>query len=196
LSQFPPEVILWANNPPWLERAASDYHGNSKPNRAGRSDPAAAATILRLPYGSTTMKNRTLSVEQAVTLALDFAASFGSAVRRAKRQRRRQAVAGCMLPQINMPLTYWGTTPSMVRQPGDPLTFSFVASSAINESIGWLSVSGTIDVAGKLRAELQRSRALLAAAQAGHHGRAPKSGARYDRRVLRSRAGAAAAPAG
>jgi len=120
------------------------------------------------PYGSTTMKNRTLSVEQAVTLALDFAASFRQAQfdEQSASEDVKQSRAA-LLPQINMPLTYWGTTPSMVRQPGDPLTFSFVASSAINESIGWLSVSGTIDVAGKLRAELQRSLALLAAAQAG-----------------------------
>ena len=120
------------------------------------------------PYGSETMKNRTLSVEEAVTLALDYAASFrqvqfdeqiaGEDVKQAR---------GALLPQINMPLTYWGTTPSTVRQPGDPLTFSYVASSAINESIGWLSVGGTIDIAGKLRAELHRSRALLAAAHAG-----------------------------
>jgi outer membrane protein len=120
------------------------------------------------PYGSTTMKNRMLSVEQAVTLALDYAASFRQAQfeEQSAGEDVRQARAG-LLPQFNMPLTYYGTTPSMVRQPGDPLTFSFVASSAINESIGWLSVSGTIDIAGKLRAELRRSRALLAAAHAG-----------------------------
>ena len=120
------------------------------------------------PYGSTTMKNRTLSVEQAVTLALDNAASLRVAQfdEQIAGEDVKQARAG-LLPQINMPLTYWGTTPSTVRQPGDPLTFSFAASSAINESLGFLSVSGTIDVAGKLRAELQRSRALLAAAHAG-----------------------------
>ena len=42
-----------------------------------------------------------------------------------------------------------------------------MASSAINESIGWLSTTGTIDIAGKLRAEKNRARALLAAAHAG-----------------------------
>jgi outer membrane protein TolC len=120
------------------------------------------------PYGSTTMKNRTLSVEQSVTLALENAASLRLAQfdEQSAGEDVKQARAG-LLPQINMPLTYWGTTPSLVRQPGDPLTFSFVASSAINESIGWLSVTGTIDIAGKLRAELHRSRALLAAAHAG-----------------------------
>jgi outer membrane protein len=120
------------------------------------------------PYGSTTMKNRTLSVDQAVTLALDNAASFRQAQfdEQSAGEDVKQARAG-LLPQFNMPLTYWGTTPSMVRQPGDPLIASYVAASAINESVGGLSVSGTIDVAGKLRAELQRSRALLAAAHAG-----------------------------
>ena len=120
------------------------------------------------PYGSTTMKNRTLSVEQAVTLALDNATSLRVAEfdEQIAGEDVKQARAG-LLPQVNMPLTYWGTTPSTVRQPGDPLTFSFAASSAINESMGFLSVNGTIDIAGKLRAELKRSRALLAAAHAG-----------------------------
>jgi outer membrane protein len=119
-------------------------------------------------YGSTTTKNRTLSVEQAVTLALDNAASLRLAEfdEQIAGEDVKQARGG-LLPQINMPLTYWGTTPSTVRQPGDPLTFSFAAASAINESMGFLSVNGTIDIAGKLRAELKRSRALLAAAHAG-----------------------------
>jgi outer membrane protein len=119
-------------------------------------------------YGSTTTKNRELSVEQAVTLALDNATSLRQAEfdEQIAGEDVKQARAG-LLPQISMPLTYWGTTPSTVRQPGDPLTFSFAASSAINETLGFVSVNGTIDIAGKLRAELQRSRALLAAAHAG-----------------------------
>lgn len=120
------------------------------------------------PYGSTTMKNRTLSVEQAVTLALDNAASFRQAQfdEQSASEDVKQARAG-LLPQFNLPLTYYGTTPSTVRQPGEPLTFSFAASSAINESLGALSVGGTIDIAGRLRAQLHRSRELLAAAHAG-----------------------------
>src|SRR5262245_34463569 len=119
-------------------------------------------------YGSTTTNNRNLSVEQAVTLALDNAASFKQAQfeEQSASEDVKQA-RSALLPQFNMPLTYWGTTPSTVRQPGEPLTFSYVASSAINESIGWLSATGTVDISGKLRAELRRSRALLAAAHAG-----------------------------
>jgi outer membrane protein TolC len=103
-----------------------------------------------------------------VTLALDNAASLRQA--QFEEQSAGEDVnqsRAALLPQFSMPLTYWGTTPSKVRQPGDPLIASYVAASAINESVGWLSTSGTIDIAGKLRAELNRSRALLSAAHAG-----------------------------
>ena len=42
-----------------------------------------------------------------------------------------------------------------------------VSSSAINETSAYFNTSGTIDISGHLRAGLQRSRALLAAAHAG-----------------------------
>lgn len=120
------------------------------------------------PYGSETTSVRTLSVEQAVILALENAATLRMAQfdELSAEQDVKQARAA-MLPQFSMPLTYWGTTPSTVRAPDEPLTFSFVSASAINESIGALSTTGTIDVAGKLRAGLRRARALLVAAHAG-----------------------------
>jgi len=150
-----------------------------QPTANPKSTPSGTITATQTPtqqlppypvyqYGSPTTKNRTLSVEDAVTLALDNAASLRQAQfdEQIAGEDVRQARAG-LFPQVSMPLTYWGTTPSTVRQPGDPLTFSFAASSAINESLGFVSVNGTLDVAGKLRAELQRSRALLTAAHAG-----------------------------
>lgn len=120
------------------------------------------------PYGSETTTSRTLSAEQAVALALRNAVSLRQAQfdEESAGEDVKQARAS-LLPQFNIPLTYWGTTPSTVRHPGDPLTFSFVSSSAINESIGVMSVTGTIDIAGRLRATLRRSRALLTAAHAG-----------------------------
>jgi outer membrane protein TolC len=119
-------------------------------------------------YGSETTQSRTLSVEQAVALALENAASLRQAQfdEQSAGEDVKQARAA-LLPQFNMPLTYWGTTPSTIRRPGDPLTFSFASGSAINESIGELSTTGTIDIAGRLRAAVHRSRALLAAAHAG-----------------------------
>lgn len=140
------------------------------PNGPGQTDkfPERLPPYYDYPYGSATMENRTLSIEQAVTLAL----ANGASLRQAQFDEHiasedvKQARAG-LLPQFSMPLTYWGTTPSMVRQPGDPLIASFVAASAINESIGALSATGTIDISGSLRAALRSSRALLAAAHAG-----------------------------
>jgi outer membrane protein len=158
-------TVVRESTPPATTSATQTPTG---PGQAGQVQPQQLPPYYDYPYGSTTMKNRTLSVEQAVTLALDNAASLRLAQfdEQIASEDVKQARAG-LLPQVNMPLTYWGTTPSTVRQPGDPLTFSFAASSAINESLGTLSVSGTIDIAGRLRAELQRSRALLAAAHAG-----------------------------
>lgn len=120
------------------------------------------------PYGSETTSVRTLSVQEAVTLALANAATLQVAQfdELSAAQDVKQARAG-MLPQFSLPLTYWGTTPSTVRAADEPLTFSFVSASAINESIGTLSANGTIDIAGRLRANLRRARALLTAAHAG-----------------------------
>src|SRR4051812_39134894 len=126
------------------------------------------ASYYEYPYGSRTTKTRTLSAEEAVKLALENAASLRQA--QFDEQSAGEDVKlsrAATLPQFNLPLTYWGTTPSTVRQPGEPLVQSFVASSAVNESIGWLTTTGTLDVSGKLRAELNRSHALLAAAHAG-----------------------------
>src|ERR1044072_10050439 len=86
------------------------------------------------PCATRTTKTRTLSVEQAVNLALENAASLRQA--QLDEQSAGEDVKlsrAAMLPQFNMPLTYGGTAPSTVRQPGDPLVQSFVASSAINE---------------------------------------------------------------
>ncbi len=120
------------------------------------------------PYGSETTTSRSLSAEQAVALALKNAASLRQAEfdEQSASEDVKQSKAA-LLPELNLPLTYWGTTPSTVRQPGDPLTFSYVASSAIHESIALMNMTGTIDIAGRLRASLNRSRALLAAAHAG-----------------------------
>jgi outer membrane protein TolC len=120
------------------------------------------------PYASETTSSRTLSIEQAVALALDNAASLRQAqFDELSANEDVKLARTALLPQFNMPLTYWGTTPSMVRQPGDPLTFSFVSSVAINNSTGLIRTTGTIDIAGGLRAAVHRSRALLAAAHAG-----------------------------
>lgn len=120
------------------------------------------------PFGSVTTEHRTLTVNQAVELALANASLYRQAQldERVAREDVRQARTA-FLPQVYLPLTYNGTTRSQIRNPGDPPIFSFVSSSAINETIALLNASGPIDLSGRLRAALRRSRALLAATHAG-----------------------------
>jgi outer membrane protein TolC len=120
------------------------------------------------PYGSRTPGHRSVSVEQAVELALRNASLYQQA-------RFDEGIAGedvrqaraAFLPQFSVPLTYVGNTTSRVRAPGDPVIYSFVSSSAINETSAFISATGALDLSGRLRAALRRSRAQLAAARAG-----------------------------
>ena len=120
------------------------------------------------PYGSDMTMRRTLNVDEAVTLALANASAY-------QQSRLDEESAGedvkqarsAFLPQFSIPLGYIGTTPSQVRGADEPLTFSFVSASAINETVAFLNATGPIDLSGKLRAALRRSRALLAATRAG-----------------------------
>ena len=120
------------------------------------------------PFGSPTTERRTLNVSEAVALALANASAYQQTLldERSAREDVRQARVA-FLPQFGLPFTYLGTTPSRVRDPGTPLTFSFVSASAINETSALLNATGPIDLSGRLRASLRRSRALLTAAHAG-----------------------------
>ncbi len=120
------------------------------------------------PYGSETTTRRTLTVDEAVALALANASAYQQSLleEQSAKEDVRQA-RGAFLPQFSVPLSYIGTTPSQVRAPGDPLTFSFTSASAINETTAFLNATGPIDLSGRLRASLRRSRALLTSAHAG-----------------------------
>ena len=120
------------------------------------------------PFASPTDKYQVMSADDAVTLALSNASLYQQAFieEQIAREDVRQARAA-FFPQLSLPLTYTGITPSRIRNPDEPPTFSFVSGSAINETTALVNVSGTIDIAGRLRAALSRSRALLEAANAG-----------------------------
>ncbi|HYG79210.1 MAG TPA: TolC family protein, partial [Pyrinomonadaceae bacterium] len=120
------------------------------------------------PYGSRTPGHRSVTVEQAVEMALRNASLYQQARvdERIAREDVRQARAA-FLPQFSVPLTYIGNTTSQVRAAGDPVIYSFVSSSAINETSAFISATGALDLSGRLRAALSRGRAQLAAAQAG-----------------------------
>ncbi|MDT5062539.1 MAG: hypothetical protein QOH63_2998 [Acidobacteriota bacterium] len=120
------------------------------------------------PFGSVTTAHRVLTVNQAVDLALANASLYRQAQldERIAGEDVRQS-RSAFLPQLSLPLTFNGTTNSQLRSPGEPLIYSFVSASAINETSAFLNASGPIDLSGRLRAALRRSRALLAATHAG-----------------------------
>jgi outer membrane protein TolC len=120
------------------------------------------------PFGSTAVSHRSITVDQAIQLALKNASLYRQAEidERIASEDVRQARAA-FLPQLSIPLTYNGTTTSRFRLPDEPPTFSFVSSSAINETSAFLTATGSIDLSGRLRAALRRTRAQLMAARAG-----------------------------
>lgn len=99
------------------------------------------------PFGSRTPGHRSISVEQAVELALKNASVYRQAQvdERIAREDVRQARAA-FLPQFSIPLTYTGTTSSRYRVPDEPLTFSFTSASAINETSAFINASGSADL--------------------------------------------------
>ncbi|MBV9211768.1 MAG: TolC family protein, partial [Acidobacteria bacterium] len=111
---------------------------------------------------------QSLTIDEAIALALKQASAYQQAQfdERIAAEDVKQSRAG-FFPQFAVPLTYFGTTPSRYRLEGDPLIYSYVSSSAINETIALFQATGEIDLSGRLRAQLRRSRHLLEAARAG-----------------------------
>ncbi|HEY0378282.1 MAG TPA: TolC family protein [Pyrinomonadaceae bacterium] len=161
----------------------ADPHGQTHMPRAPQPQPAQTPSPAHetqthdtgfhppyydYPYGSRTPGHRSVSVEQAVELALRNASLYQQARvdERIAREDVRQARAS-LLPHFSVPLTYIGNTNSQVRNESAPLVYSFVSSSAINETSAFINATGALDLSGRLRAALGRGRALLAAAQAG-----------------------------
>ena len=109
-----------------------------------------------------------LTLDEAIRLANAQASSFQNAIlnERIAAEDVRQAQAA-FLPQVNAPLSYIYTTPALGLPPGEPRAPSFVSSDGISVYQAFVNVSGDIDIAGKLRANLAKNRALLAAAHAG-----------------------------
>lgn len=120
------------------------------------------------PLIDSNAKPRSLTVDEAVQLALKQANAYQQSQydERTAAEDLKQARTA-FLPRFTIPLTYFGTTPSQVRNAGDPLIASYVSSSAINETIGLFNTAGELDISGRLRAAVRRSRNLLAAAHAG-----------------------------
>ena len=113
-------------------------------------------------------QSRTLTIDEAISLSLKQASLYQQSEldERIAAEDVKQSRAA-FFPQFSVPLTYFGTTPSRYRIEGEPPTFSYVSSSAINETVALFQASGEIDISGRLRAQMRRSRHLLEAARAG-----------------------------
>ena len=120
--------------------------GQTQPNQP--ANPLTLDDALRLA-------NAQVSILQSATLNERIAA-----------EDLRQARTA-FLPKVSVPLSYIYTSPALGLPPGEPRAPSFIANDAIGAYEALVNVSGDFDVAGRLRASLNRSRALLAAARAG-----------------------------
>lgn len=148
--------------------ARMDMPGMQEGGMRHEQQPGIPPPYYNYPFGSSTNQHRVLTVDQSVEMALGNASAYQQSRldERVAVEDVRQA-RKAFLPQFSLPLIYNGTTNSLIREPDEPIIYSFVASSAINETSAFLNASGAIDLSGRLRASLRRSRALLAAAHSG-----------------------------
>jgi outer membrane protein len=121
------------------------------------------------PNTTTIQANQnSLTLDEALRLASTQASIYQSAIlnERIAAEDVKQAQAA-FKPKVSAPLSYIYTSPALGLPPGEPRAPSFIANNAISEYEALVNVSGDFDIAGKLRATLQKNRALLAAAHAG-----------------------------
>jgi outer membrane protein TolC len=128
-----------------------------------------ALVCLSASYGQTPSPTPPqLSLDEALRLANGQASTFQTAVinERIAAEDVRQAQTA-FLPKVSTPLSYIYTSPSLGLPPGEPRAPSFVSADGIGVTDALVNVAGDFDIAGRLRASLTRSQALLAAAHAG-----------------------------
>ncbi|MEK6407319.1 MAG: TolC family protein [Acidobacteriota bacterium] len=158
--QGPLDPSLRSDEP--AQSAKQDNHNASQPpakpdSKAASQQPAASGDRL--------------THDQAVRLALTQASAFQTAryAELIASEDVRQARAA-FLPHITVPSTVIYNSPTLGPvAPGTPRAerFSFISANAVVEYQTLAGASGDIDLAGRLRAALRRSVALLEAARAG-----------------------------
>ena len=135
-----------------------------------QAPPAPAAPTQSAPSQTPAPQNR-LTRDEAARLALAQASAFQTArySEQIAEEDVRQARAA-FLPRITAPSTVTYNSPTLgpVAR-GTPRSdrFSFIAANAVIEYESLVGAGGEIDIAGRLRAALRRSVALLEAARAG-----------------------------
>ncbi|HEX3085188.1 MAG TPA: TolC family protein [Pyrinomonadaceae bacterium] len=139
--------------------SASSQTPSPSPSASAVTPPAASSSAIPV---------NPLTLDDALRLANAQASTYQSAIlnERIASEDVRQAQAA-FKPKVSAPLEYIYTSPAIGLPPGEPRTQSFIANNAIGEYLAMGSVSGDLDIAGKLRATLAKNRALLAAAHAG-----------------------------
>ena len=110
--------------------------------------------------------SKPISLNEAIQLALGRASGYSTAQinQRIASEDVRQAQAA-FLPKITAPLTLIYTSPSLEHT--TPRMPSFLGANAITEYQVLLNAAGEIDTSGRLRATLERSRALVESARSG-----------------------------
>jgi outer membrane protein TolC len=143
-----------------------------------QTPPPTAPNVTAAPPGSTPAGAQAgqQSGQSPGQLGLDevlrLANAQVSGLRQAQLNERvaeedvRQARAA-FLPKVTAPLDYIYTSPARGLAQGQPRVQSYIANNAIGEYQALVNVAGDIDLSGRLRATLARSRALLDAARAG-----------------------------
>lgn len=173
-------VLLSSLAPTYAQQPTATRPQQPTATRPDQTPPTAAPTppvtdeggrrVEKPPAGFDQAQGnaQSLTVDEAISLALKEASVYQQSQidERIAAEDVKQSRAG-FFPQFTMPLTYFGTTPSRYRIEGEPPVYSYVSSSAINETIALLQATGEIDLSGRLRAQHRRSRYLLEAAHAG-----------------------------
>jgi outer membrane protein TolC len=120
------------------------------------------------PNTTTIQSQNSITLGEALRLASTQASNYQTAIlnEQIAAEDVKQAQAA-FKPKLSAPLSYIYTSPATGLPPGEPRAPSFIANNAISEYEALVNVSGDFDIAGKLRATLQKNRALLAAAHAG-----------------------------
>lgn len=148
------------------------------PAQTPQPTPPSAPNVTAAPPDSTPAGTRAgqTSSQTPEQLGLDevlrLANAQVSGLRQAQLNERvaeedvRQARAA-FLPKVASAFDYIYTSPALGLARAEPRVPSYLANNAISEYQALVNVTGDIDLSGRLRATLARSRALLDAARAG-----------------------------
>ena len=141
----------------------------TNPNPPRQTPPNPQPPVAPAPSATANSQNGLLTLADALRLSQAAASAYEQAKlnEQLAAEDVRQARAA-LLPQIaSQPLFIYNSPSSATVSPGVPRLPSFIGANAITEYQGLAGATGELDLAGRLRAALRRSRALLAAARAG-----------------------------